>query len=107
MEKVTDATFEQEVMQSDQLVAIDFGATWCGPCKKLHPIMDKFAEEFAGKAKILEVDIGEAPQVAQKYRVLSVPQVLFFKGGEVVDAVIGFDRSTKGKIEELFNKHLS
>lgn len=105
MEKVNDNTFDEEVLQADTLVAIDFGATWCRPCKKLHPIMEEFAKEYDGRVKVREVDVGESPQVAQKYRVLSVPQVLFFKNGEVVDAVIGFDRSTKKRLEELFAKH--
>lgn len=89
MEKVNDSTFEQEVLQSDALVAVDFGATWCGPCKKLDPIMEELVHEYNGKVKIRKVDVGEAPGVAQKFRVLSVPQVLFFKDGQVVDTIVG------------------
>ncbi|MDP8208932.1 MAG: thioredoxin [Candidatus Electryonea clarkiae] len=103
MEKITDATFEEEVLKAEGTVAIDFGATWCGPCKKLDPIMEDLAVEYDGRIKVRKVDVGEAPGIAQNYRVLSVPQVLFFNGGKVVDAVIGL--VNKPKLVELFEKH--
>lgn len=103
MEKVTDSDFEQEVLQAELPVAIDFGATWCGPCKKLDPIMEELAKEYEGRVKVRKIDVGEAPGVAQKYRVLSVPQVLFFKEGQVVDTVVGL--TGKPKLVEMFEKH--
>ncbi len=104
MEKVNDTNFEQEVLQADQLVVVDFGATWCGPCKKLDPIMEELIVEYDGKAKIRKVDVGEAPGVAQRYRVLSVPQVLFFKNGEIVDNIVGL--VGKGAIASKMDKHV-
>ncbi len=104
MEKVTDATFESEVLQADGLVAIDFGATWCGPCKKLDPIMEELSQEYDGRVKIRKVDVGESPGIAQKYKVLSVPQVIFFKGGQVLEGIVGF--VPKNKIVEKLEKHI-
>ncbi|MBS1261458.1 MAG: Thioredoxin 1 [Calditrichaeota bacterium] len=100
MEKVTDATWDAEVLQADQPVVVDFGATWCGPCKKLDPLIEQLEQEYAGRVKVRKVDVGEAPQVAQRYRVLSVPRVLFFKGGEVRDQVNGL--LSKDKLAERF-----
>ena len=104
MEKVTDATFEQEVLQADCPVAIDFGATWCGPCKKLDPMMEELAKDFDGRVKIRKVDVGEAPGIAQKYRVLSVPQVLLFKNGQVVETIVGL--VPKPKLVEMLERHV-
>lgn len=101
---VKDADFEQEVLKADTLVAVDFGATWCGPCKKIEPIMEELSGEYEGKVKVRKVDVGEAPGVAQTYRVLSVPQVLFFKDGQVVDTIVGL--VPKPKIVEKFEKHM-
>ena len=101
---VNDAGFEQEVLKAEGLIVLDFGATWCGPCKKLDPIMEELAQLYDGRAKIRKVDVGIAPGIAQKYRVLSVPQVLFFKNGNVVEQIIGLVPKTK--LVESFEKHL-
>ncbi|MCB2212114.1 thioredoxin [bacterium] len=105
MEKVTDANWESDVLQSGEPVVVDFGATWCGPCKKLDPIMEQLAVEYEGKVKVRKVDVGEAPGVAQRYKVLSVPRVLFFKGGEVREQVNGLLPKDKlaEKIDNLLN----
>lgn len=105
MEKVTDATFDAEVTQADGLVVVDFGATWCGPCKKLDPILEEMAGEYEGRVKIRKVDVGEAPGVAQRFRVLSVPRVLFFKNGEVREQITGL--VPKSKLVERFDEHLA
>lgn len=102
---VNDKDFEQEVLQAEGLVVVDFGATWCGPCKKLEPILDELAGEYDGKLKIRKVDVGIAPSVAQKYRVLSVPRVLFFKDGQVRDQITGL--VPKAKLAEKFEEHLA
>ena len=104
MEKVTDATFEQEVMQAEGLVVVDFGATWCGPCKKLDPILEEMMSEYEGRVKIRKVDVGEAPGIAQRYKVLSVPRVLFFRNGEVREQITGL--VPKSKLVERFDEHL-
>ncbi len=86
---VDDANFDQEVLKADGPVLVDFGATWCGPCKALAPIVDKIAEEGAGKYKVVAVDIDEAPAVAKKYGIRGVPTVVVFKGGEVKGQHVG------------------
>ncbi len=78
----TDANFESEVLKSDVPVLVDFTATWCGPCKALAPIVEKLADEFAGKVKVGKLDIDDAPIVTRKYGVRSVPTVMVFKGGQ-------------------------
>lgn len=104
MEKVNESTFEQEVMQANGLVVVDFGATWCGPCKKLDPILEQLAGEYEGRVKVRKLDVGEAPGVAQRYQVLSVPRVLFFRDGMVRDQLTGL--VSKAKLEEKFEEHL-
>lgn len=104
MQKINDSHFETEVINSDKLTIVDFGATWCGPCKKLHPIMDELASEFGEKIKVVEVDVGEAPQTAVKFGVTSLPQLLFFKGGKVMETVIGLN--PKSKIHKKIEQYL-
>jgi thioredoxin 1 len=102
--KITDSQFESEVKSGDQLVVIDFGATWCGPCKKLHPILSELSDEYQGRAKILEVDVGESPKIAQDFAVISVPQVLFFKSGKLLDRIVGL--LPKPKLKEKIEQYL-
>lgn len=99
--KVTDADF-QEVIQDDKLVLVDFSATWCGPCKKLHPILADVQAERED-VKVVLADIEQAPDTARSCGVMSVPQVHFFRGGKPVDKVIGLQ--SKAKILELIEKH--
>ncbi len=101
---LNDAQFETEIERCDRLAVVDFGATWCGPCKKLHPIMAELAQEYGAQVKIAEVDVGENPQVAQKYAVISVPQLLFFYQGLLVDRIVGL--TPKPKIKEKIEQHL-
>ena len=84
---VTTADFEKEVLQSDVPVLVDFWAVWCGPCRAISPHVDAVAEEFAGKAKVLKVDVDQEQELAAKYQVLTIPNLLFFKGGKVVDQI--------------------
>ena len=86
---ITDATFEVEVLQSEVPVMVDFGTAWCGPCNMIAPYMDQLAEEYAGKAKVFKADIDECQGLAAKYRIMNVPTVLYFKGGQVVDKNVG------------------
>lgn len=87
--EVTSATFEAEVLKSDTLVLVDFWAPWCGPCKMLGPIIDEVAEEYAGKIKVVKIDIDENGDVANKYGVMSIPTLILFKDGNIANKTIG------------------
>ncbi len=84
-----EASFQSDVLQSALPTVVDFTATWCGPCKLLSPIVEELASEYDGKVKMGKLDVDESPGVAAKYGIRSVPTLLFFKGGEVVDEVRG------------------
>ena len=86
---ITDASFEDEVLNSDKPVIVDFWATWCGPCKMIAPILEEIAEEYADKLKVAKLDVDSNNATAGKYNIMSIPSLLFFKNGEVVDQVIG------------------
>lgn len=86
---VTDENFENEVLQSDTPVMVDFWAEWCGPCKALSPVVDEIASEMGDKVKVVKVNIDEAPEAPTKYGVRGVPTLMIFKNGEVVDTRVG------------------
>ena len=86
---LTDANFASEVLESDQPVLVDFWATWCGPCRIIAPIIVELADEFEGKAKIAKLDVDHNPKTAMQYGVRSIPTLLFFKDGQVVDQLVG------------------
>jgi thioredoxin 1 len=85
---ITDDSFENEVLNADKPVLIDFWAEWCGPCRMVGPIVEELAEEYNGKAKIGKVNVDEN-QIATKYGIRSIPSLLIFKNGEVVDQIVG------------------
>jgi thioredoxin 1 len=101
--EVTDDTFEKEIIHSDKPAVVDFWAVWCGPCKIIAPIMEDFADDYEGKVKIAKLDVDNNPNVAIKFGIRSIPTVLFFKGGKVVDQIIGALPRSKfeEKIKEL------
>ena len=80
--ELTTANWEKEVTQSDKPVLVDFWAVWCGPCRMLAPTIDKIADQFAGKVKVGKLNPDEAPEIAVKYGISAIPQVLLFKGGD-------------------------
>jgi len=84
-----DSNFENEVLGNDAPVLVDFSATWCAPCKKLEPIVHELAGEYAGRLKVVRVDVDNARNTAARFGVMSVPTVMLFKGGQVKDQVIG------------------
>jgi thioredoxin 1 len=87
--ELTDTNFDKEVLQATETVLVDFGATWCGPCKVLAPIVEKIADETAGKYRVGKLDIDEAPEVTKRYGVRGVPTVIVFKGGQKVAQHVG------------------
>ena len=86
---VTDGNFEAEVINSETPVVVDFWAEWCGPCKLIAPVLDELAGEYDGKVRLTKLNVDENPEMAGKYGVRSIPTLLFFKGGQIVDQVIG------------------
>ncbi len=87
--EITDATFAKEVLESEMPVVVDFWATWCGPCKMIAPILEELAKEMGDKVKITKLDVDSNNQTAGKYKIMSIPSLLFFRNGQVVDQVIG------------------
>ena len=87
--ELTDQNFEQEVLQSDKPVLVDFWAQWCGPCLAMAPTIDELSADYDGKALIGKLDVDNNPNVAQKYGIRNIPTLLVFKGGEVVDKQVG------------------
>ena len=89
MPKVATNTNFEELLQSEKLVIVDFWATWCGPCRMLSPILDEVEEEMADKIQVVKVNVDDADEVAAQFRIMSIPTLLFFKGGQVVDKTVG------------------
>jgi len=90
--EINDKNFDQEVAQGVTLV--DFWAPWCGPCRMMAPVIEKLAEEFAGRAKIAKINVDENPAAATRYRVQGIPTLLIFKDGKPVDMVVGFTQQS-------------
>lgn len=86
---VSTADFDKEVLQSDVPVLVDFWAVWCGPCRMIAPAVDAVAEEYSGRAKVMKLNVDEAPEIAGRYGVMSIPTLMIFKGGEQVNQLMG------------------
>ena len=87
--QVTDATFEEEVVQSDLPVLVDFWADWCQPCKMIAPIVEELATEYEGKVKFSKIDVDSNPQIASQFGIRGIPTLLVFDGGSAVEQVVG------------------
>ncbi|MFA9463475.1 MAG: thioredoxin [Velocimicrobium sp.] len=87
--KFTDSNFNEEALEAKELVVVDFYADWCGPCKMMAPVVKELATEYNGTVRIGKLNVDENPATAQKYRVMSIPTMLFIKDGKVVDTIVG------------------
>jgi thioredoxin 1 len=102
---VSDATFATEVLQSNLPVIVDFWAEWCGPCRMIAPILDQISVDYAGKVKIVKVDVDANSRTASQFSVMSIPTLLFFKAGKVQDQIIG--AMPKKQLQEKVDKFLA
>lgn len=101
--ELKDSTFEVDVLQADQLTIVDFWATWCGPCVALAPTIEAISNEYEGKVKVGKLNVDENPETAAKFGIRSIPTILFIKGGEVVDKLVG--NQPKSNFVQLIEKH--
>ena len=100
--EVTDNDFESEIENHAGLAVVDFWATWCGPCRMIAPVLDQLASQYDGKARVMKLDVDSNVKTASRFNVRSIPTMLFFKDGKLVDQVIGAD---KVKLEAKFKEH--
>lgn len=98
---LNDANFEAEVLKCDSPVMVDFWATWCGPCRMLAPVVEELAGEYAGKVKVCKLNVDEAPDTSSKYRITSIPTIIFFKSGQVAGQTVGLQ--SKSALQEKLN----
>lgn len=101
---ITSDNFDSEILNSEELVLVDFWAEWCGPCKMVGPIIEDIANEADGKFKVGKINVDEEMELAVRYKVASIPAIYLMKKGEVIDGTIGF--APKEKILAMINKHL-
>lgn len=103
MIEVTDKSFGSEVLGSDIPVLVDYWAPWCGPCRMAAPVLEKIADEYEGRLKVCKVNVDENREAASQYHIMSIPTMLLFKNGELVDQITGvtpnFERDLKKKVE--------
>jgi thioredoxin 1 len=102
---VTDANFSQEVENAPGLALVDFWAVWCGPCRMVAPVVEQLAQEYDGKLKVLKLDVDTNQQTAMRFNIRSIPSLLFFKDGKLVDTVVG--AVPRAYLEQKVQQHLS
>ena len=103
--KVTDASFEQDVLKSSTPVVVDFWAEWCGPCRMIGPALEEISNEMTGRVKIAKVNIDENPQIAADYGIRSIPTLFLFKNGQKVDQTVG--AKPKGDLSRWIQKNVA
>lgn len=101
--EITKDRFQTEVLEANQPVLVDFYAPWCGPCHAMGPVLDSLANEFAGRAKLVKVNVDEAPELAVQYGITAVPTLIFFNNGDIVDTIVGMasQRALRSKLDSL------
>ena len=102
--QVNDSDFDARVLQAGKPVLVDFGAEWCHPCRKLDPLVEELASEWAGRLDVLKLDVDESAQSAMRFGVMSVPSLILFVGGEVKERLVGFQ--PKARIQNAIEPHL-
>lgn len=103
IDKVVTENFQAEVLEASEPVLVDFSATWCGPCKAAEPIVERVANSYLGKAKVVKVDIDDSPELANQFQVRGVPTFIFVKNGEEVDRLVGL---TGKNLLQVFSEKL-
>jgi thioredoxin 1 len=104
VKEVTDQSFDQEVLQSQQPVLVDFWAAWCAPCRMLAPTIDQVADDYAGKAKIVKLNVDDNAETSGRYNIRGIPTLLLFKDGELKDQIVG--ATSKDHISRLIDAQL-
>jgi thioredoxin 1 len=100
----TDGNFEESVIKAGELVLVDFWAEWCGPCKRLAPTVDALATDYAGKVTVGKLNVDDNPDTASKYQIRGIPALLLFKGGQIVESIVGL--APKDDLKKAIDKHL-
>ena len=104
LQQLSDTSFKKEVLESAQLVLVDFWATWCGPCKMIAPALEDLAREYDGKMIIGKVDVDSNPKTPNQYGIMSIPTLMFFKNGQVIEQLVGM--LNKAQIKKKIDEHL-
>ena len=105
VKEISDASFDADVLKSDVPCLVDFWAPWCGPCKSIAPILEEIAQEFAGKIKVTKINVDDNPRTPTQYRVRGIPNLIFFKGGQLVEQIVG--AVPKDQLVAAINKIIS
>lgn len=103
VETLTDANFDQSVIKSDKPVLVDFWAEWCGPCRRLAPTVDELATDYDGRLTVGKLNVDENPAVAMRFSIRGIPTLLLFKGGQIVEQIVGL--ADKDSLKKLIDKH--
>lgn len=104
IKEVSDATFDAEVIQSETPVLVDFWAPWCGPCKAIAPVLEAISKDFEGQLKIVKCNVDDNPSTPSSYGIRAIPTLIFFKGGEKVEQIVGMVE--KSKLEQTIKNNL-
>lgn len=101
--ELTTSTWDKEVLQCQGVVMVDFWAVWCGPCRMMAPTVEALAKEYTGKVKVAKLNTDENPEIATKYKIMGIPTIMFFKGGQKIESLVGAvpESKLKEKIESL------